>query len=80
MTTKIIIGDIGTSSCVKLDEEKLTLVSSGGCPTLQILEPLGLNESMDDEEIECCVYDAWIDGYDGDPEENGLTVTVDRDE
>lgn len=35
------------------------------------------DELMDDEEIRQAVYDAWTaEGYDGDPVENGLTVTV----
>lgn len=80
MATKIIIGDVGTTSCVELNDESLTLVYSGGCPALKILEHSNLNEKMSDDEIIQRVYNAWIDGYEGDPDENGLVVTVEKGE
>lgn len=76
MARIIRIADIGASSTYTLaDDGRFDMVDTGGC-----IDVLGTDGSeyvgMDDESIECAVFDSWMVDYDGDACENCLTVRV----
>lgn len=74
--TTIEIRDVGSTAVYRLDGRALTLVRDGGCA--DVLTALQLSEDMTRRDIADVVEAAWCEGYDGDPEENGLTVEVKR--
>jgi hypothetical protein len=83
MTTEhvtITITDCGTRSVYRLAGASLEMTRSGGCRDVLAEGGIVLGESMDDATIERVVRAAWVTGYDGDPEANGLGVHVERTE
>lgn len=72
---QIEIRDVGTTAVYHLDGGRLEMVRSGGCRDVLGTDGAWL-DGLDLDEIADAVEAAWIDGYEGDPTENGLAVSV----
>jgi DNA-binding CsgD family transcriptional regulator len=69
---KIYISDLGSLVVIELRGDNMTVVDDGGCPVEDILH---ISEGMG-ADLENEVRRQWMIGYDGDAEENHLTVRV----
>lgn len=72
----IKISDVGTFSTAELTEAGVKEINSGGCPVEEILNPMKLDVNDSNEDLEAAILARWSKGYDGDPAENELSVTV----
>lgn len=83
MGKNIVICDgIGHSSAeYRLHGSTLEMTQSGGCNDALNHNGCHVNDEMDDDAIIVAVRESWTsEGYDGDAAENGLTISVSRDE
>ena len=72
---KINVSDCGTFSSLMTVGDQITVENSGGCQVEELLSAV----DWDQEDLKDLAYEilaAWSDGYDGDPTEAGLAVTV----
>jgi len=70
----IYIADCGTATAIIIGRDGIAVARSGGCPAQRILA--GVRNYSDPQRLADIVLARWMDGYDGDPHECGLTVTV----
>ncbi len=78
--TTIWVGDVGTTSRYELIGSVATMTDTGGCQDILNDREIRLSETMSDEEIEQLVDSAWRADYDGDPDDCGLRVNVERED
>lgn len=76
--TIIICDGIGHSRAeYRLHGSTLEMTQSGGCNDALNDNGCDVNDEMDDDDIIEAVRESWTgEGYDGDPDENGLTISV----
>ena len=76
--TTITISDVGCTARYTLDGDSLTMTDTGGCRDALADYGPPIDESMSDVDIAEWAEMAWCEGYEGDPEANGLAVRVER--
>lgn len=76
---RITIQDVGTVAQYALVGSSLRMTETGGCRDALLENGVELNETMTDDEIAVQVIRGWLQGYVGDPEQNELSLHLDRE-
>lgn len=70
----IRITDLGTGSdALLMADNRIIEIDSGGCPVEKLLSGIEFSSPT----LEADIWNRWTDGYDGDPKENKLDITID---